>query len=196
MGHCFSVTVRQVTESSRRHLTMPEHIAIICTFKSSHHPLLSFGPKNIYRSPVFSFKTQTKINYECYTVYCTLSFTRESVVGWMGVGFPAMGCLGPVLEMREAGIDERKRRALKVGPGRDCTRLLLMRELCLQCVSSYCCISCRGTVITRTAASRQKQKASPGTGGFHHEEGAPTLLFLMVASEHSASDESQSESPN
>lgn len=32
--------------------------------------------------------------------------------------------------------------------------------------------------------------------GFHHEEGAPTLLFLMVASEHSASDESQSESPN
>lgn len=31
---------------------------------------------------------------------------------------------------------------------------------------------------------------------FHHEEGAPTLLFLIVASEHSASDESQSESPN
>lgn len=33
-------------------------------------------------------------------------------------------------------------------------------------------------------------------GRFHHEEGAPTLLFLIVASEHSASDESQSESPN
>lgn len=33
-------------------------------------------------------------------------------------------------------------------------------------------------------------------GGFHHEEGAPALLFLMVASEHSASDESQSVSPN
>lgn len=30
----------------------------------------------------------------------------------------------------------------------------------------------------------------------HHEDGAPALLFLMVASEHSASDESQSESPN
>lgn len=30
----------------------------------------------------------------------------------------------------------------------------------------------------------------------HHEEGAPALLFLMVASEHSASEESQSESPN
>lgn len=40
-----------------------------------------------------------------------------------------------------------------------------------------------------------KNRTEP-QGEFYHEEGAPTLLFLMVASEHSASDESQSESPN
>lgn len=46
-----------------------------------------------------------------------------------------------------------------------------------------------------TMASRRKT-GTDSRGGSHHEEGAPTLLFLMVASEHSASDESQSESPN
>jgi len=40
-----------------------------------------------------------------------------------------------------------------------------------------------------------KNRTEP-RGGFHREEGAPALLFLMVASEHSASDVSQSESPN
>lgn len=32
-----------------------------------------------YRGPEFSFKSQTKINYECYTIYYTLSFKRESL---------------------------------------------------------------------------------------------------------------------
>lgn len=50
--------------------------------------------------------------------------------------------------------------------------------------------------------SRVEHDGPPGKNGaepwgeFYHEEGAPTLLFLIVASEHSASDESQSESPN
>lgn len=74
-----------------------------------------------------------------------------------------MGCLGAVLEMREAGIYKRKRRAFEVGSGRDCMRLLLMRELCLQGLSSYCCISCRGTVSH--GGLQAKTDASPGTGG-------------------------------
>lgn len=128
---------------------------------SSPHSLLSsvvWTKEYIYRSPVFSFKTQTKINYECYTVYCTLSFKSRG-----GRGIPAMGCLGAVLEMREAGIYKRKRRAFEVGSGRDCMRLLLMRELCLRRLSSYCCISCRGTVSH--GGLQAKTDASPGTGG-------------------------------
>lgn len=48
-----------------------------------------------YRGPEFSFKTQTKINYECYTIYCTLSFKRESLP-WV--------CLDAVLEMKKSGF--------------------------------------------------------------------------------------------
>lgn len=29
--------------------------------------------------PEFSFKTQTKINYECVSIYCTVSFKKEGV---------------------------------------------------------------------------------------------------------------------
>ncbi len=75
--------------------------------------------------------------------------------------------------------------------GRDCTGLCY-RELCLQCCPLIAVFFCGAE--WDTTASRQKQKQASGV--FHHEEGAPTLLFLMVASEHSASDESQSESPN
>lgn len=49
-------------------------------------------------------------------------------MGWGGGGFPVMGCLGAVLEMREAGICKRKRRAFEVfevGSGSDCMRLRL-----------------------------------------------------------------------
>lgn len=42
----------------------------------------------------------------------------------------------------------------------------------------------------------QAQTDASCSGFLYQEEGAPTLLFLMVASEHSASEESQSESPN
>lgn len=44
-------------------------------------------------------------------------------------------------------------------------------------------------------ASRQRVERG-AWGEFHHVDGGPGLLFLMVASEHSASDESPSESPN
>lgn len=101
---------------------------------------------------------------------------------------PAMGCLDAVLEMREAGSHDWKGGS----SGRDFTGLCC-EGFCLQCLSSYCCISCRAE--HDTVASRQKQNWALGEG-CHHEEGAPTLLFLMVASEPSASDESQSESPN
>lgn len=54
---------------------------------------------------------------------------------------------------------------------------------------SYCCC------IHRAESVQAKKTSGEPCGGFHQEEGGP-LLFLMVASEHSASDESQSESPN
>lgn len=48
----------------------------------------------------------------------------------------------------------------------------------------------------RVEGSRRRLAESPQGGTPHyHEEGGP-LLVLMVASEHSASEESQSESPN
>lgn len=68
------------------------------------------------------------------------------------------------------------------------------------------CLHCRPLIAVFSAGQsgtrrppgkkNKKQNRSQPWGGFHHEEGAPTLLFLMVASEHSASDVSQSESPN
>lgn len=69
---------------------------------------------------------------------------------------------------------------------------LCYKELCLQCCPLIAVFSA-GQSGTQWPPG--KNRTEPW-GGFHHEEGAPTLLFLMVASEHSASDESQSESPN
>lgn len=67
-------------------------------------------------------------------------------------------------------------------------------ELGFSMWSSYCCVFCTDNTLNRTRWPQAEIQRSPGA--FHHEEGAPTLLFLMVASEHSASEESQSESPN
>lgn len=47
----------------------------------------------------------------------------------------------------------------------------------------------------RVEGSRRRLAESPEERSRYHVEGGP-LLFLMVASEHSASEESQSESPN
>lgn len=105
-------------------------------------------------------------------------------------GIPAMGCLDAVLEMREAGFYERKD-GVGGGSGRDCMGLCY-RELCLQCCPLIAVFPA-GQSVTRWPPGKNRTKP---WDGFHHEEGAPTLLFLMVASEHSASDESQSESPN
>lgn len=51
--------------------------------------------QRIYRSPEFSFKTQTKINYEHYLLYI---FIQK--------GIPAMGCLDAVLAMGQTGFNE------------------------------------------------------------------------------------------
>lgn len=101
-------------------------------------------------------------------------------------GIPAMGCLDAVLEMGGGEGYEGKGSS-----GRDCMGLCYL-ELCLQCCPLIAVFSA-GQNGTRWPPG--KNRTEPW-GGFHHEEGAPTLLFLMVASEHSASDESQSESPN
>lgn len=108
-------------------------------------------------------------------------------------GIPAMGCLDAVLEMREAGIYKRKDwgGGLKGDLG-EIAWGFAIRELCLQCCPLIAVFPA-GHSVTRWPPG--KNRTEPWDG-FHHEEGAPTLLFLMVASEHSASDESQSESPN
>lgn len=107
-------------------------------------------------------------------------------------GIPAMGCLDAVLEMRVLWRE-------RVGGWRGFWERLhggfCYRELLFTLSSSYCCVFCRAEWY-KTASRQKKQNRSQPWGGFHHEEGAPTLLFLMVASEHSASDVSQSESPN
>lgn len=100
-----------------------------------------------------------------------------------------MGCLDAVLEMRETWFYEGKGRG-GGGSGRDCMGLCY-RELCLQC--RLIAVFSAGQSGTRWPPGKEQNQAQRA---FHHEEGAPTLLFLMVASEHSASDESQSESPN
>lgn len=71
-------------------------------------------------------------------------------------------------------------------------------SLCLHCRPLIAVFSAgqSGTRRPPGKKKKQKNKTEASWGGFHHEEGAPTLLFLMVASEHSASDVSQSESPN
>lgn len=102
-------------------------------------------------------------------------------------GIPALGCLDGGLEVKG---QERKR-----GKGayrRERLHGALLWETLFTVWPSYCCSSCRGWMST--TASRQEENRT--LGGFHHEEGAPGLLFLMVASEHSASDESPSESAN
>lgn len=105
-------------------------------------------------------------------------------------GIPAMGCLDAVLEMR-GGMGGMGVHEGKGSSGRDCMGLCY-KELCLQ----------GRPLIAVFSAGQSGTRWPPGKnriepwGGFHHEDGAPTLLFLMVASEHSASDESQSESPN
>lgn len=70
---------------------------------------------------------------------------------------------------------------------------LCYRELCLQCCSLIAVFPALQCVAWQPPS---KRRTNYQRGDFHHEEGAPTLLFLMVASEHSASEESQSESPN
>lgn len=82
--------------------------------------------------------------------------------------------------------------SLEFSSGIDCMRLCY-RELCLQCCSLIAVFPALQCVAWQPPS---KRRTNYQRGGFHHEEGAPTLLFLMVASEHSASEESQSESPN
>lgn len=63
---------------------------------------------------VSDFETQTKINYECSTIYCTLSFKRESLpcVAWM--------LCKRGWEMRDHGG--------KRGSGRDCVEGFAIRS--------------------------------------------------------------------
>lgn len=81
---------------------------------------------------------------------------------------------------------------VEFGSGRDCLRLCY-RELCLRCCSLIAVFPAGQSEAWQPPS---KRRTTYQRGDFHHEEGAPTLLFLMVASEHSASEESQSESPN
>lgn len=105
-------------------------------------------------------------------------------------GIPAMGCLDAVLEMGGMGVYEGKGSS-GGGSGRDCMGLGY-REFCLQCRPLIAVFSA-GQSGTQWPPGKNRTKPRVG---FHHEEGAPILLFLMVASEHSASDVSQSESLN
>lgn len=106
-------------------------------------------------------------------------------------GIPAMSCLDAVLTMRETEFYESQDGGWSLVLGETAWGSAI-GSFVLQCPSFIAVFPAGQSMAWQPPSKRTNNQRAD----FHHEEGAPTLLFLMVASEHSASEESQSESPN
>lgn len=104
---------------------------------------------------------------------------------------PAMSCLDAVLTMREPGFYQSQDGGWSLVLG-EIAWSSAIGSFVLQSRSLIAVFSAGQSVAWQPLSKRTNNQRAD----FHHEEGAPTLLFLMVASEHSASEESQSESSN
>lgn len=105
-------------------------------------------------------------------------------------GIPAMSCLDAVLTMRGTGFYDSQDGGWRLVLG-EIARGSAIGSFVLQGHSLIAVFPAGQSVARQPPSTRTNDQRAV----FHHEEGGPTL-FLMVASEHSASEESQSESPN
>lgn len=108
-------------------------------------------------------------------------------------GIPAMGLPGCIARRREAEVGG----GMMLRMRGDYAGLCYRESFVLYDVLLLLCFLWSPLIWVWWPPGKKNKPTDPTPcGEFHHDDGAPTLLFLMVVSEHSASDESQSESPN